>query len=383
MVSGVETAGEFRVLRLDEVDSTNNVVKRALRDGEASGLVVRAWRQTGGYGRQGRSWTSPEGGLYCSWLLRPSVEPAALPTLSLVVGLALRRALASLAGDSGDRILVKWPNDVVLAGEGESPEGPSSVRAEAPSLVLARSGAKAYDLSPLRNRSGTSALPDDGHAADSNDSLLPLRNRSGASTPAPDAREKVSGSSDGRPKMPERLRSGNGLQLEMSGRARTSEGVFGRPPDEPAGSGRGFRKLVGISLEAVAGGVCVGTGVNVVRPGGAAVSVGGKNVAGYMADVAPGLVAEGARAAVDRVFDAVAASLGECYGLWLREGFGAFADEFDGCHVLAGAAVGVVDREGNPIGHGVVRRVDEQGCLVLADADGTECRIASGEAHIV
>ena len=127
----------------------------------------------------------------------------------------------------------------------------------------------------------------------------------------------------------------------------------------------------------------MGTGVNGVRPGGAAVSVGGKNVAGYMADVAPGLVAEGARAAVDRVFDAVAASLGECYGLWLSEGFGAFADEFDGCHVLAGAAVGVVDREGNPIGHGVVRRVDEQGCLVLADADGTECRIASGEAHIV
>lgn len=358
MVSGVEAAGEFRVLRLDEVDSTNNVVKRALRDGEASGLVVRAWRQTGGYGRQGRSWTSPEGGLYCSWLFRPSVEPAALPTLSLVVGLAFRRALASLAGDSGDRILVKWPNDVVLAGEGESPEGPSSVRAEAPSLVLARSGAKAYDLSPLRNRSG-------------------------ASTPAPDAREKVSGSSDGRPKMPERFRSGNGLQLEMSGRARTSEGVFGRSSSGPAGSDGGFRKLVGISLEAVAGGVCVGTGVNVVRPRGAAVSVGGKNVAGYMADVVPGLAEDGMRAAVDGVFDAVAASLGECYGLWLREGFGAFVDEFDGCHVLAGRSVGVEDREGNPLGRGFVRRVDEQGCLVLVGADGAECRIASGEAHIV
>ena len=140
---------------------------------------------------------------------------------------------------------------------------------------------------------------------------------------------------------------------------------------------------MGISLEAVAGGVCVGTGVNVVRPRGAAVSVGGKNVAGYMADVAPGLAEDGMRAAVDRVFDAVAASLGECYGLWLREGFGAFVDEFDGRHVLAGCSVGVEDREGNPLGRGVVRRVDEQGRLVLVGADGAECRIASGEAHIV
>ena len=47
----------FRVRCLDEVDSTNNVVKDALRSGEPEGLVVRAWRQSGGYGRQGRAWT--------------------------------------------------------------------------------------------------------------------------------------------------------------------------------------------------------------------------------------------------------------------------------------------------------------------------------------
>ena len=104
----------FRVLLLDEVSSTNDEVKRALDDGEPEGLVVRALRQVAGYGRQGRAWTSPAGGLYCSLLLRPQVEPRELPTLSLVVGMAVRRALVALAGDAAAQsVRIKWPNDVV------------------------------------------------------------------------------------------------------------------------------------------------------------------------------------------------------------------------------------------------------------------------------
>ncbi|MFR1637678.1 MAG: biotin--[acetyl-CoA-carboxylase] ligase [Eggerthellaceae bacterium] len=84
--------------------------------GEPEGLVVRALRQVSGYGRQGRSWTSPEGGLYCSLLLRPQVAPRELPTLSLVVGMAVRRALVALAGARAEEaVRIKWPNDVVLA----------------------------------------------------------------------------------------------------------------------------------------------------------------------------------------------------------------------------------------------------------------------------
>lgn len=106
----------FRVLLFDEVSSTNDEVKRALDDGEPEGLVVRALRQVAGYGRQGRAWTSPVGGLYCSLLLRPQVEPRELPTLSLVVGMAVRRALVALAGDAAAQsVRIKWPNDVVVA----------------------------------------------------------------------------------------------------------------------------------------------------------------------------------------------------------------------------------------------------------------------------
>ncbi|NHM14870.1 biotin--[acetyl-CoA-carboxylase] ligase [Xiamenia xianingshaonis] len=106
----------LRVENLTTVRSTNELVKQAIEAGQPEGLVVRARRQSGGYGRQGRAWASPEGGLYCSWLLRPNVPLAQLPTLSLVVGLAVRDAAAALVSDSvAPAIRVKWPNDVVVA----------------------------------------------------------------------------------------------------------------------------------------------------------------------------------------------------------------------------------------------------------------------------
>ena len=119
----------FRLSETFTLSSTNDAVKRAIEVGEPEGFAVRADVQTAGYGRQGRSWASPAGGLYLSLLLRPSVEPRRLPTLSVVTALAVRRALASFVSD-GDAIFVKWPNDVVIpldAPEGApSPEGAAS-----------------------------------------------------------------------------------------------------------------------------------------------------------------------------------------------------------------------------------------------------------------
>lgn len=121
----------FRLQVLESVDSTNEVIKRAIEDGEPEGLAIRAYRQTGGYGRQGRAWKSPRGGMYESILLRPEVDMRELPTLALVVAIAVRRALASLVVDDQTcRICIKWPNDVVLVGErlqaGE--EKPASIK---------------------------------------------------------------------------------------------------------------------------------------------------------------------------------------------------------------------------------------------------------------
>lgn len=137
---------QFRVESFETVTSTNDLIKRAIEEGKPEGLAVRGLRQTAGYGRQGRAWESPIGGMYQSFLLRPEVPPAQLPTLSLLVGLAVRRAVAVLVPELEDRVQVKWPNDIVVAeapasldevasaaGEGSAcGEGPSPLCDAAP-----------------------------------------------------------------------------------------------------------------------------------------------------------------------------------------------------------------------------------------------------------
>lgn len=113
----------MKITRHDSIDSTNSAIKEAIRAGAAEGTVVMAREQKRGYGRQGREWTSPRGGLYFSILLRPQdqdVPQESLPTLSLVISLAIRQALtddlaqATSDGqvDSVAPIFVKWPNDI-------------------------------------------------------------------------------------------------------------------------------------------------------------------------------------------------------------------------------------------------------------------------------
>ena len=106
---------QFRVESYESVGSTNDLIKRAIEEGQPEGLTVRALRQTAGYGRQGRAWESPLGGLYQSFLLRPDVPMAQMPTLSLLVGVAARRAVVQLVPELADRAQVKWPNDLVVA----------------------------------------------------------------------------------------------------------------------------------------------------------------------------------------------------------------------------------------------------------------------------
>jgi len=107
----------FSITRFNEATSTNELIKQAIRSGEPEGCVVTSLVQTGGYGRQGRPWLSPLGGLYFSLLLSPQeqgIEPSELATLSLVLSLAVREALYKGSDPNGDRrsLMVKWPNDI-------------------------------------------------------------------------------------------------------------------------------------------------------------------------------------------------------------------------------------------------------------------------------
>ncbi len=101
-----------------QTGSTSDDAKRAARLGAPHGAVFIAESQTQGRGRQGRSWTSPIGdNLLFSVLLRIPCGPATVPLLSLAAGLSVRDAVATCLPEP-ERVLVKWPNDVVVRGEG-------------------------------------------------------------------------------------------------------------------------------------------------------------------------------------------------------------------------------------------------------------------------
>jgi len=60
----------------------------------------------------GRSWISPPGGLYFSFLLSPGPSPDFAPRLGLLVA----DLVCDLLEESGIPGQVKWPNDVVVGG---------------------------------------------------------------------------------------------------------------------------------------------------------------------------------------------------------------------------------------------------------------------------
>lgn len=261
----------FSVANFGEIGSTNDQVKRALRAHANEGYVCRARSQSGGYGRQGRLWTSPEGGLYQSVLLRPERPLAELPTLGFVMALSIRAALLRLAAFPDDQVKVKWPNDV-MAGDS---------------------------------------------------------------------------------------------------------------------------KISGISMEATAGGVCIGMGVNVFRPKNPGdLLADAKYQPAFFEDLAIGYTEVGAisfgsgysfanqQEAIAAVGDAILSAFGQCYPVWQANGFAPFMDEYKSCSYLEGKRVRMQLLNGSVIVEGTVVGVDDSACLLVDD--GSQIRtVNSGEAHLL
>ncbi|QNQ11555.1 biotin--[acetyl-CoA-carboxylase] ligase [Sphingomonas alpina] len=115
------------------------------RSGTEEGVWLRAERQTGGRGRQGRAWASPVGNLYASTLVRLRASDPQAATLALLTAVALEEVVRAylpqchsresgnpasssasaerqrdprFRGDDGARssLQLKWPNDLLLGG---------------------------------------------------------------------------------------------------------------------------------------------------------------------------------------------------------------------------------------------------------------------------
>ena len=110
-----DKAHRFDVDILPSIGSSNTELLARAAAGAPSGTCVAAEIQTAGRGRRGRAWQSQfASSLTFSLLWRFEKGAAALGGLSLVVGLALVRALRKAGVNDA---MLKWPNDVIVNGE--------------------------------------------------------------------------------------------------------------------------------------------------------------------------------------------------------------------------------------------------------------------------
>jgi BirA family biotin operon repressor/biotin-[acetyl-CoA-carboxylase] ligase len=106
-------AGRFgHVYRYEELCAST---QRVLQDDDPEGAVAVAEEQSEGRGRLGRTWHAPpRTSVLVSVLLRPEIEPARLPELSLVAGGAVAEAIADVTGIDP---AIRFPNDVLIGGK--------------------------------------------------------------------------------------------------------------------------------------------------------------------------------------------------------------------------------------------------------------------------
>ncbi len=101
----------MKFLAFAQIDSTSSHAQRLLDEGVAAPFAVWACQQTAGRGRMGRSWMSPQGGLYLTIVLGPeALSHEAKTQLPISVAAAVATWIQKVFGV---RTTIKWPNDLL------------------------------------------------------------------------------------------------------------------------------------------------------------------------------------------------------------------------------------------------------------------------------
>lgn len=96
-----------------ETGSTNTDARQLLAEFRDADTILRtADTQTGGRGRQGKSFASPEGGLYLTLVMRTGAPLESVVNVTSCAAVAVARALAKWEVPCG----IKWVNDLYLNG---------------------------------------------------------------------------------------------------------------------------------------------------------------------------------------------------------------------------------------------------------------------------
>jgi len=99
---------------LETVGSTNEYLKTIAMEADDMTVVI-ADEQQAGKGRLGRAWASEKStGIWMSVLLKPDIEPASAPKITLIAAAAMIQAIESVCHVE---VGVKWPNDLVIGNK--------------------------------------------------------------------------------------------------------------------------------------------------------------------------------------------------------------------------------------------------------------------------
>ncbi len=101
----------LKIVHYRRLRSTNTTAYRLAQQSAPEWTVVVADVQTKGRGRGRKTWESPNGGLWFSILLRPTISTLRLPLLQFLAAIATRQVLEN---ETGVNVKLKWPNDLVL-----------------------------------------------------------------------------------------------------------------------------------------------------------------------------------------------------------------------------------------------------------------------------
>lgn len=102
---------------LETTPSTIWVGKQLCSEGDVEkvhGLVIIAEEQSGGFGRMGRAWVSPSGGIWVTIVLKPKVPIDHIFMITMAGSIAVARAIRK-EFDLG--ALIKWPNDIFIGNK--------------------------------------------------------------------------------------------------------------------------------------------------------------------------------------------------------------------------------------------------------------------------
>jgi len=103
-----------KICYFDNTPSTMTVAKETATQGCQDGTVIIASSQTAGRGRLGRTWSSPNGGLWMSLIVRPAISTHLIPIITLAAGVCVCKTIQKLYHITSG---LKWPNDVVINGK--------------------------------------------------------------------------------------------------------------------------------------------------------------------------------------------------------------------------------------------------------------------------